>query len=160
MLIIIRGPLGVGKSTIARALAKKLTGIYLSVDATLEELGLDQGENGIPLENFITANEHLFPLIKKTIAAMKPVVIDGNFYHAQQLKHLTKQFDSLVFTLTASLKTCIARDSARKRAYGIDATTAVYNMVNAVKAGTAIDTEKRTPEQTLRTLLEHIKRKQ
>src|SRR3989304_3654174 len=112
MLIIIRGPLGVGKTTIAQALAKKLKGIYFSIDATLEELGLDHGEEdgGIPLKNFIAANNHVIPLIKKSLSRGAPAVVDGNFYRKEQLEHLTKQFPSIVFTLMAKLETCIVRD--------------------------------------------------
>ena len=34
--IIIRGPLGVGKSTVAKAIAKKIGGAYISVDEVLD----------------------------------------------------------------------------------------------------------------------------
>jgi len=162
MLIIIRGPLGVGKTTIAQALAKKLDGVYLSVDAALEELGLDHSEEdgGIPLKNFLAANQHIVPAIKKALSAKKDIIVDGNFYLQQQVEHLTNLFETVVFPLTATLKKCIERDAARKRAYGKDATTAVYTMVTAFSTGTMIDTEKKTPEQTLHLLLNHIKRKQ
>lgn len=52
--IIIRGPLGVGKSTVARAVAEKIGGVYVSVDKVLDQNGLDravEGE-GIPLPTF------------------------------------------------------------------------------------------------------------
>ena len=40
--IIIRGPLGIGKSTIAKALAEILKAEYIAIDKVLEENGLDR----------------------------------------------------------------------------------------------------------------------
>ena len=35
--IVIRGPLGVGKTTVARALAEQLSALYISIDQVLED---------------------------------------------------------------------------------------------------------------------------
>ena len=52
--ILIRGPLGVGKTTVARALAEQVGGLYVSVDGILAEHGLDKVEGEcITVENFI-----------------------------------------------------------------------------------------------------------
>lgn len=65
--IIIRGPLGIGKSTIAQKLAKPLDAQYISVDKVLEEHNLDKvkDEKWIPAENFIKAQEIILPKVKK-----------------------------------------------------------------------------------------------
>ena len=54
-VIIIRGSLGVGKTTISKLLAKELHAEYLSLDKILKDNNLE-GTNGIPLENFLKAN--------------------------------------------------------------------------------------------------------
>jgi shikimate kinase len=40
--VVIRGPLGVGKSTVAAALAKALGGDHIRIDQILEEHGLEE----------------------------------------------------------------------------------------------------------------------
>ena len=78
--VIIRGPLGVGKTTIARKLASVLQAEYVSIDSVLEESGLDKIiRNCIPVVNFIKANEIV--LSDKKVVSSKITVFDGNFYH-------------------------------------------------------------------------------
>ena len=83
--IIIRGPAGVGKTTIAKKLARNLDADYFSFDEIMEINKLDTiiGE-GIPSENFVKANEILLDLIKNK----KRVVLDGCFYRKEQIDHL------------------------------------------------------------------------
>ena len=64
--VIIRGPLGVGKSAVARELARILNGEYIPIDDVLEKPGLDkvdEKEGGIPAKNFIKGNEIIIPNI-------------------------------------------------------------------------------------------------
>jgi len=63
--VIIRGPLGIGKSTIARKLSKILNAEYISIDKVLEENNLDKADNNFTPEDFIKANEIILPKIKK-----------------------------------------------------------------------------------------------
>ena len=58
IFVIIRGPAGVGKSTIAKAIAKKLGALYISFDEILSKHNLDIIEgDGISAENFVRGNE-------------------------------------------------------------------------------------------------------
>ena len=152
--IIIRGPLGVGKSMVAKHLADVLRGCYISVDAILEKHQLDKDEGGIPVENFIKANSFILELSKEADCD-GGAVIDGNFYYQQQIDNLRKKFGGNVkiFSLTASLETCLQRDAGRSKVYGEDATRAVYGLVSAVKAGIEIDTENKTEDQVVGEIL-------
>jgi len=154
--IILRGPLGVGKSTIGKELARKLDGKYISIDKILEKLKLDKVEGDcIPEKNFIKAQESVLRVVKKTLEANKIVVFDGNFYHKGQIKHLTQQLNHkiCIFTLQASLKTCIKRDSKRNKAYGKGAATAVHTLVSRLKVGRNINTEGKTVRQTIKEII-------
>ena len=57
--VIIRGPLGCGKSTIARSISKELNSEYLEVERVLDENDLTkEWEKGyISQKSFIKANE-------------------------------------------------------------------------------------------------------
>ena len=143
--VIIRGPLGVGKSTVSKKLADLLHGVYISIDSILEKHGLDKVENeeSIPIKNFLAGNDLVIPQIKQNMAKNTPVIIDGNFYHHEQIEHLIDQlpFEHFVFTLKASLETCIERDQNRDKPYGKDAATAVHSMVSRFDYGQTIDTQ-------------------
>ena len=153
--ILIRGPLGVGKTTVARALAERLGGLYISVDGILEEHGLDKVEGEcITAENFIKANELALPQARKALCEGRAVVFDGNFYHRAQIDHLVDVLPEphYAFTLKSPLAVCIDRDSKRPRVYGSGAGTAVHNMVSRFDYGVSIDTSEMTLEDVLQAV--------
>jgi shikimate kinase len=159
--IIIRGPLGVGKSTIARKLADILKGEYISIDEVLEKHNLDKidkKEGGIPAKNFIKGNEIVLPKVREKLSKGKVVILDGCFYHKEQIEHFIQNLDAsyYVFTLKAPLDICIERDSKRKKVYGKEATIAVHNMVSRFDYGTVINTENKNVDQTADEILSYL----
>lgn len=147
--IIIRGPLGVGKSTIAKRLAEKLNGVHILIDKVLEENGLDQVDPDapcVPAENFIKADEIVLPEVKKQLENSKVVVFDACFYHKEHLDHLIQNlaYPHYVFTLKAPLEACIERDSQREKTHGKDSVIAVHKLVSRFDAGIVIDTENKS----------------
>lgn len=149
--IIIRGPLGVGKTTVAERLAKRLGAKHVSVDSVLEKHGLDKAAEDtgcIPVENFMNADDLIFPEMKETLGKGKAVIFDGCFYHKGHIAHIIDNlaYRGFVFTLNASLKTCIERDRERAKPYGEDAAGAVHSLVSRFDMGTIIDTEGKTIE--------------
>jgi len=142
--IIIRGPLGCGKSTIAKMLARKLNANYISVDDVLEKNRLDDidPEIGcIPAKNFIKANEMMLPQARKDLEGGKIVIFDACFYHKEPIEHLIKElpYQSFVFTLKAPLETCIERDMRRGKTHGEAAAKDVHRLVSRFDYGTVID---------------------
>mgnify|MGYP001561109309 CR=1 FL=1 len=142
--IIIRGPLGIGKSTIAKKLAKDIKAEYLAYDRILDEHGLtkDWEEGYISQRSFLKANKIATARARK-ILKKKPVIFDGNFYWKSQIDDLINRLDypHYVFTLKAPLKVCIARDEARKKVHGEDAARAVYKKSTSFSYGEIIDTK-------------------
>lgn len=142
-LIILRGPLGSGKSTIAKKLASHLHGESISIDDILDEhrLNNDLEEGYISQKSFLTANDHALekarPLLEKNI----PVIIEGNFYWKSQVEDLQNRLPSPphIFTLHAPLELCIQRDRDRHTPHGEDATRAVHKKVSEFDAGIPID---------------------
>jgi shikimate kinase len=144
-VIIIRGPLGVGKTTIAKKLSERMEAKLYSIDDLLKEAGLDRVDpkiGCIPLANFLAVQEDIIPDIKKHLRKHS-VIIDGNFYHKEQIDFFFKvlQENPLVVTLKADLETCIERDRKRTHTHGAGAATAVYNLVSKFDDGLVLDIE-------------------
>ncbi len=158
--IIIRGPAGVGKTTISELLADKVYANVAHFDALMDKLGLDyiQGEKWIPLHKFLKADATTVPEFKKELLNGKNIIFDGNFYHEEQVEDIISKLDfpHLVFTLKADLKDCIERDTTRKNGLGEQATTDVFNLVSAFDYGIRIDTRNKKPEEIVSEILVHL----
>ena len=142
--IIIRGPLGSGKSTISEKLAHILGAKHIKMDRVLEKYGLDKMPPDTPCisaENFIKANEIVLPEVKKILADGKIVIFDACFYHKEVIEHLIQnlQMPHYIFTLKAPLELCIKRDSERSKPHGEYAARAVHSLVSRFDCGNIID---------------------
>lgn len=156
--IIIRGPAGVGKSTVAGRLAKRLKGIHISFDKIMHDNRLDKIEgSGISENNFIKANEIAIPKATKNILKGKIVVFDGCFYHKSQLEHLVKnlQYSHFDFTLKAPLEECILRDGKRSKniRIGEKSIKDVYRLVSKFDYGNIIKTHNKTLDEIVKEIL-------
>ncbi len=145
--IIIRGPLGGGKSTIAKTLAQHLKAVYINIDKILEENKLDdidQKIQCIPIQNFAKAIEIIIPFARKNLDEGKIVIFDACFYHKESIDHLIYRlpYKNFVFNLKTPLKICIERDKNRVKNYGKSAVMQVYNLVSKFDYGIIIDTSK------------------
>ncbi|MFH1631055.1 MAG: AAA family ATPase [Candidatus Aenigmatarchaeota archaeon] len=160
--IVIRGPLGIGKTTIAKKLAKKLGAYYVSIDKTLKKHNLDmttfKKDECIPLKNFIKATNKELPKIKKILKS-RPVVIEHNFYHKKQIIHLIRKLDTphFIFTLKAPVELCVKRDAERKKSYGKDATYQVYKLVTKFNYGRTIDIKNKTVNMIIKEIILYVK---
>ena len=158
--IIIRGPLGIGKSSIAEELAKRLDALYVPIDEVLERHGLDKiGDEGcIPLVNFLKADECILPDVQKAFAEGKIVIFDACFYHREHIEHIIEELNAphYVFTLKAPVEICIERDHQRQKTHGEAATRAVHSLVSRFEYGTTIDVAKLTFEQTMNKILNYL----
>lgn len=144
--VIIRGPLGCGKSTISEKLSAKLEAKYIAVDRVLDEHNLtDDKEAGyISQKSFKKANAIIAPQAKDALTKGVPVVFDGNFYWESQIEDLISRLDftHYVFTLKAPLAVCIERDSKRNKTHGKDAARVVYKKSTSFEHGIQIDATK------------------
>ncbi|MFW6014341.1 MAG: AAA family ATPase [Candidatus Nanoarchaeia archaeon] len=151
--IIIRGAAGVGKTTIAKELARITKSDYYSVDDVLEQNGLDTiiGD-GIPADNFIKADD----IILKNLNDEKTAVIDGCFYREEQLKHMKENCKKLhIFTLHANLPECKRRNARRSEPLPSDAVEQVYKLVYNIREGVIITTMNKTIRQIIKEILSY-----
>jgi predicted kinase len=140
--VIIRGPLGVGKTTVAARLAQALDAYVVSIDELLEELGSVTWEEGyISQRSFRAANRLAAERGRRSLQSGRSVIFDGNFYWKSQIEDLIHRlpFAHRVFTLRAPLKVCRDRDRARAKPLGGTATREVYRKSTEFTYGTPID---------------------
>jgi len=120
--VVIRGPLGVGKSTVAESLAKRIEAEHISIDRILDEHGLEEWDGGyISQKSFLRANARAVERARGFLDKGTPVIFDGNFYWKSQIEDLLIQLDyrHYVFSLKAPLSVCIERDSRRVPPTGV-----------------------------------------
>ena len=153
---IVRGPLGVGKTSVARRLAAELDGEYVSIDAILDRYDLEEWEDGyISVGSFVRANEYAAEVARSAIQRGRPAVVDGNFYHRAAIEDLERRLPFLhaVFTLVAPVEECVRRDRQRSPSYGPKAVRDVFEKVADVDYGTYVDAT-RPIESVVRELVE------
>lgn len=158
--VIIRGPLGSGKSTISENLSNILDAKYIGMDEILEKYKLDKMPPDapcIPAENFIKANEIVLPEVKELLTEGKIVIFDACFYHKEVIENLIQnlKFDHYIFTLKAPLELCIKRDSERSKTHGEGAAWAVHSLVSKFDYGTNIDVTGNL-EDTIKDICTHL----
>jgi broad-specificity NMP kinase len=155
-LIIIRGPLGVGKTTVSKILAQDLHLEYVSLDQIVDDNKLVPADaDGVPLESYLKANKIILDLAKKSENSF---IIDGCFYYQEQIDDLVKKFDNDVeiFTLISHVEKCIERDSKREKVYGEDSARFVHMVTTKIQAGHEIDNTDLTVEETVEKIMENI----
>ncbi|HYK93110.1 MAG TPA: AAA family ATPase, partial [Thermoplasmata archaeon] len=103
--LIVRGPLGVGKTTVSEALAKLLHARVVSIDQILERHNLEEWEDGyISVGSFLRANDFALEEAGPHLRQDIPVIVDGNFYHRAAIDDLLARVHvpHAVVTLVAS----------------------------------------------------------
>lgn len=157
--IIIRGPAGVGKSTISRLLAKNLKAEVIHFDKVMRELNLNyiKGDKWIPLHKFLKADEKIIPELKERLRKGKKIIVEGNFYHKEHIKDITRNlnFPHFVLTLKAPLRECLRRDKTRKELGG-QAVKEVFKLVSAFDFGITINTTGKTLVRIIKEIIIHL----
>jgi predicted kinase len=157
--IIIRGSAGIGKTVVAKKLAKHLKAYRVSFDGIMKKHGLDNIKGScISKRNFIEANKLVISRASKKLEEGIVVIFDGCFYHKSQIEHLARELKcrGFVFTLKASLKECISRDNKRKNKIGEESVKAVYKLVSRFDYGTTINTNGKTEEEVMKKILSFL----
>jgi predicted kinase len=135
--IILRGPLGSGKSTVAAALARAINGKVVHLDG-LADKNWDGGSARMYLRGNIALERRARPLLAKGI----PVIFDGCFYWKSQIRDLEARlaFPHEAFTLKVPLSVCIDRDHRRSLTPSAPVQVGiVFHKVNRFEWGFPID---------------------
>lgn len=157
--IILRGPAGIGKTTIGKKLAKASDALYISVDKILKDNKLNYvpGEPCVPEANCIKVNGIILSTIKK-YKEDKPIVIEGCFYHLSQIRDLIEKLpkEPYVFTLKAKIPILVKRDKTR-RGIGKKSIKAVHKLVSRFDYGHTIDTNQKGVDEIIKEIISYYK---
>ncbi len=137
-VVIIRGPLGVGKTTVSQRLATELGAEYISIDRILDDEEIwDEGA----LSEFLRANDFAAPRAELALPQGTPVIFDGNFYWEAQIADLVGRlpYPHFAFTLEAPLAVCIERDARRNPPHGNEAARQVFENTTRFDYGIKVD---------------------
>lgn len=159
--VLIRGPLGAGKTTVSKKLASGYLAKYISIDEIMEEHSLEEWDNGYIVEgSFLRANEIAARESLSQLRRGRSVILDGNFYYRSVLLDLIKRmrgFKVIAITLTVPLEVCIRRDATRDVPLGEEATVMVYQKTKEFSFGIEVDAD-RDEVKVLETIEGIIKR--
>lgn len=145
ILIIIRGPIGTGKTTISKILAAKINAKCFPLDDLLEKSKLNKIDpklGCVPMANFLAVEEDILPEIEKSLERQS-VIVEGAFYHKAQIDFFLNNISEDIFlvTLKANLETCLKIDKKSVKPYGVGVTKAIFDLVSKFDAGLVINIE-------------------
>jgi len=140
--VILRGPLGVGKTSVALRLSIEIPAKHVAIDRILEERNLEEWADGyISERSFLRVNEVAAEEARPWLEQGTAVVFDGNFYWRSVIEDLIRrlEFPHEVYTLHAPLDVCAERDRGRTVSYGWEAARDVYTKSTAFDFGVMVD---------------------
>jgi len=156
--VIVRGPLGAGKTTISQLLAKAIPALHIDIDRILEkEVPEEWVDDSISERSFIRANEVAVERAWSFLANATPVIFDQNFYYLSTLEDLIGRlkYPYRVFTLDVPLEVCIERDLGREISYGRKSAEDVYRKSTGLEYGIRVDAN-RPVESVVEEILDHL----
>jgi len=154
--ILIRGPAGSGKTTIAKELSKIYNAHHICIDTIKHKLGLKHSE----VEK-IEANKKIIKEAKDYLKQGRIVIIDEVLYYPKQLSQLENiSYPSYLFSLNTSLSCCLKRNEKRReeegRTLSDNNVKLVHNLVSKLKKGIEINTENKTIKQTIQEIITYL----
>lgn len=152
--IVIRGPLGAGKTTISKSLGDAIGAAVIHMDdVPVVEAEWDGGSKALFLKANLGAVEMALPHLRRG----RSVIFDQNFYWKGVILDLEKRLPVplKVFTLKLPLAECILRDRDRKLSSGEQAAREVFTKVDRFEYGIPIDATQPLPA-VVRAIRAHL----
>ena len=154
--VILRGPAGAGKTTLAKRLAQIYGGHHINIDKVKKSLSLKQSER-----EKLQANKIVIQDASRYLDQGKVVIFEEVLYYKRQLTQLEQlPYDCFVFSLIAPLDSCLERNRKRRQRGTRKTTDAniklVYLLVSQLEAGIEISTYNRPINETVAEILSYL----
>jgi predicted kinase len=155
--VILRGPAGVGKSTIGQALRNQLADnwAYLDIDMLKHIIAADSSEFRSQ-----TAHDMANYFIEKLLQHNTKIIIEEIFkadYYKKVISLLEKyNYETLTVFLTAPTKTLIQRDAARFKHKGEQTIKDLSQTIRPLKENLTLDTSKQSVNDLVKRILQEI----
>ena len=155
--IILRGPAGSGKTTLASRLTEIYNAHHISIDKIKSARGLKHSE-----PEKLEANKDVLQDANTHLSQGQIVIIDEVLYYQNQLSQLIDElpFPHYAFSLKVPLEVCLARNTERRkngsRKMSDDDVKVVYDLVSKLDYGIEINTHNKPIDETLIEILSHL----
>ena len=148
--ILLRGPAGVGKSTIGRQLQEQLPGSWANLDVDLFKHMISKKSSMFRSD---TAHDVALYFLEKLLQSNTNMVIEEIFkepFYNQTLE-LFEKYNCEVLTvfLTATVDTVVQRDEARAKNKGEDTIRMLHDQIASLNEKLVIDTGQNTIQETV-----------
>ena len=163
-VIIIRGPAGVGKTTVGKLLKKKLgDSLFFNIDMICSDM---IGDHPRKTKVRHAADELCYLAAKKT--PKNNLIFERLFLDQNDIDHITKLFSKLkyksvnVITLKSSIKKLIKQDSIRSGTLGTESIKRLHNLFtksNVKKQGKIIEVKNKKPQRIVNEIIDYLDKK-
>jgi len=140
-MLIVCGPPATGKTTAATRVTARLRA---------------EGRDVALLHSDDFSSSTYDQLYDRATAATGDVVVDGTFYEPEWQRRFFDRPGTTVVHLTASRKTCLARNRAREDAIPDRGVHVVHEEFHPPDADLVVDTERVGVDETVERVLDHL----
>ena len=146
--ILLRGPAGVGKSTIGKQLQEQLSGNWANLDIDLFKHMISKDSSAFRSD---TAHDVALYFIEKLLQSSVNIIAEEIFkepFYKQTLE-LFEKYDYQILTvfLTAPVDTVVQRDAGRAKNKGEDIIKGLHSEIVSLNEKLVIDTSQNTIQE-------------
>lgn len=157
LLIILRGPAGIGKSTIASQLKEKIrNAVHLDIDSFKHIISLKSSSERSKIAHNV-GTTFTKELLENNFNVIAEEIFRADYYNEVKLLADGLKCERLTVFLTAPLEVLIKRDQERKyKTKGAEVITSLYNEIKYIDEDLNIDAVKNNTDEVITQILAKV----